>query len=202
MRNFPPVPRVPAGSSRPRYSPLRILPAPVRRSPPPRTRRASTPAAGQTAKTSFSSAPPLSAHGQQVISLFCLYYPGFRTECQIKSDKNRLFPIKNALPSKETGGRFSLSKNLFFKYFLGAAHASLSAAKLWPASEVREVGACQGALPLGCPRFFEKNRVKLLILRTFLCHLNASADSYVSAKLVFRQSERPPIRRDGRAPDI
>ena len=41
------------------------------------------------------------------------------------------------------------NKNLFFKYFLGAAHASLSVAKLWSASEVRKVGACQGALLLG-----------------------------------------------------
>ena len=46
-----------------------------------------------------------------------------------------------------------------------------------------------GALPLPFPRFFEKNRVKLLILRAILYHFNASADSYVSAKFVFRQSE-------------
>ena len=46
-----------------------------------------------------------------------------------------------------------------------------------------------GLMPSPLPRFFEKNRVKLLILRTFLCHCNASADFYVSAKLVFRQSE-------------
>ena len=59
-----------------------------------------------------------------------------------------------------------------------------------------------GLMPLPFPRFFEKNRVKLFILRTFLCHFNASANSYVFIKLVFRQSERPPIRRDGRAPDI
>ena len=45
-----------------------------------------------------------------------------------------------------------------------------------------------GLMPSPLPRFFEKNRVKLFILRTFLCHINASADSYVSAKLVFRQS--------------
>ncbi len=84
-----------------------------------------------------------------------------------------------------------LSKKSFFEYFLGAAHVSLSVAKLWSASEVQKVGACQGALLLGFSRFFEKNRVKLLILRTFLCHFNASADSYVSAKLVFRQSAVP-----------
>ena len=77
---------------------------------------------------------------------------------------------------------------VFYDYFLGAAHASLSVAKLWSASEVRKVSAWERALPSPLPRFFEKNRVKLLILRTFLCHFNASADSYVSAKLVFRQS--------------
>ena len=46
-----------------------------------------------------------------------------------------------------------------------------------------------GLMPLPVPRFFEKNRVKLLILRTFIRNINASADFYVSAKLVFRQSE-------------
>ena len=46
-----------------------------------------------------------------------------------------------------------------------------------------------GLMPLPFPRFFEKNRVKLFILRTFLCHFNASADFYVSAKLVFPQSQ-------------
>ena len=76
-----------------------------------------------------------------------------------------------------------------FEYFLGAAHTSLSVAKLWPASEVRKLSAWEGALPLPFPRFFEKNRVKLLILRPFLFHFNASADSYVSATLVFRQSQ-------------
>ena len=49
-----------------------------------------------------------------------------------------------------------------------------------------------GLMPLPFPRFFEKNRVKLLILRTFLRHYNASADFYVSAKFVFRQSQRRP----------
>ena len=91
-------------------------------------------------------------------------------------------------------GFLAVSGMFLYDYFLGAAHASLSVAKLWSASEVREVGACQGALPLGCPRFFEKNRVKLFILRTFFRHCNASADSYVSAKLVFRQSGRLPER--------
>ena len=47
-----------------------------------------------------------------------------------------------------------------------------------------------GLMPLPFPRFFEKNRVKLLIIPTFLCNFNASADSYVSAKLVFRQSQK------------
>ena len=76
-----------------------------------------------------------------------------------------------------------------FEYFLGAAHPSLSVAKLWSASEIRKLSAWEGALPLPFPRFFEKNRVKLLILRAILYHFNASADSYVSAKFVFRQSE-------------
>ncbi|HIR61243.1 MAG TPA: hypothetical protein IAB37_06705 [Candidatus Faecivivens stercoravium] len=84
-----------------------------------------------------------------------------------------------------------LSKKSFFEYFLGAAHASLSVAKLWSASEVQKVGACQGALLLGFSRFFEKNRVKLFILRTFLYYFNASADSYVSAKLVFDSLRLP-----------
>ena len=48
-----------------------------------------------------------------------------------------------------------------------------------------------GLMPLPVPRFFEKNRVKLLILRTFLRNYNVGADSYVSAKLIFRQSESP-----------
>ena len=46
-----------------------------------------------------------------------------------------------------------------------------------------------GLMPSPLPRFFEKNRVKLLILRTFLYHFNASVDSYVYRKLVFRQSQ-------------
>ena len=46
-----------------------------------------------------------------------------------------------------------------------------------------------GLMPLPFPRFFEKNRVKLLIFRTFPGNRNASADFYVSAKFVFRQSE-------------
>src|SRR5699024_2537069 len=46
-----------------------------------------------------------------------------------------------------------------------------------------------GLMPLPFPRFFEKNRVKLLIFRTFPGNRNASADFYISAKFVFRQSE-------------
>ena len=86
-------------------------------------------------------------------------------------------------------GTAQFVEKVFFEYFLGAAHASLSVAKLWSASEVRKVSAWERALPSPLPRFFEKNRVKLLILRTFLYHFNASADSYAFAKLVFRQSE-------------
>ena len=82
-----------------------------------------------------------------------------------------------------------LVEKAFFEYFLGAAHTSLPVAKLCSASEVRHVSACQGALLLGFSRFFEKNRVKLFILRTFFRNFNASADFYVSAKLVFRQSQ-------------
>ncbi len=85
---------------------------------------------------------------------------------------------------------------------MGAAHASLSVAKLWPASEVQKAGACQGALLLGFSRFFEKNRVKLFILCTFLCHFNASADSYVSAKLVFRQSGGVSTAGNACSPDV
>ncbi|HIR60105.1 MAG TPA: hypothetical protein IAB37_00790, partial [Candidatus Faecivivens stercoravium] len=89
-------------------------------------------------------------------------------------------------------GAFELVEKVFFEYFLGAAHASLSVAKPWLASEVRQLSAWEGALPLPFPRFFEKNRVKLLIFRTFLYHFNASADFYVSAKLVF--DSLTPIR--------
>ena len=46
----------------------------------------------------------------------------------------------------------------------------------------------RGSAP-SIPAIFEKNRVKLLILRAILYHFNASADSYVSAKFVFRQSK-------------
>ena len=49
-----------------------------------------------------------------------------------------------------------------------------------------------GLMPSPLPRFFEKNRVKLFILRTFLCHFSAGADSYISAKLIFRQAGLPP----------
>ena len=75
-------------------------------------------------------------------------------------------PSKNPVTFRLRG--FSLSKKSFFEYFLGAAHASLSVAKPCSASEVRHVAACQGALLLGFSRFFEKNRVKLLIFRKFL----------------------------------
>src|SRR5699024_1348152 len=51
-----------------------------------------------------------------------------------------------------------------------------------------------GLMPLPFPRFFEKNRVKLFILRTFLCHFSAGADSYISAKLIFRQAAPPSLR--------
>ena len=87
------------------------------------------------------------------------------------------------------GRRLQFVEKVFFEYFLGAAHASLSVAKLWSASEVRKVSAWEGALPLPFPRFFEKNRVKLFILHTFLCHFNTSADSYVSIKM--EDAERP-----------
>ena len=92
-------------------------------------------------------------------------------------------------PGRKIPGGIQLVEKVFFEYFLGAAHASLSVAKLWSASEVRKVIAWERALPSPLPRFFEKNRVKLLIFRTFLYYFNASADSYVSVKLVFRQSE-------------
>ena len=45
-----------------------------------------------------------------------------------------------------------------------------------------------GLMPLPFPRFFEKNRVKLLILCTYLGNKNTSAGSYVFANLVFRQT--------------
>ncbi len=83
-------------------------------------------------------------------------------------------------------GAFQFVEKVFFEYFLGAAHASLSVAKLWSTSEIRKISAWEGALPLPFPRFFEKNRVKLLILRTFSCHFVANVDTYVSSKLVFR----------------
>ena len=82
-------------------------------------------------------------------------------------------------------GAIQFVEKIFFEFFLGAAHVSLSVAKLWSALEVRKLSTWEGALPLPFPRFFEKNRVKLLILRTFLGNRNTSADSYVSAKLVF-----------------
>ena len=43
-------------------------------------------------------------------------------------------------------------EKVFFEYFFGAAHASLSVAKLWSASEVRKLSAWEGALPLPFPR--------------------------------------------------
>ncbi len=46
-----------------------------------------------------------------------------------------------------TGCRKSL-----FEYFGGAAHVSLSGAKLWSASEVQKVSAWEGALPLPFPQ--------------------------------------------------
>src|SRR5699024_5669554 len=70
---------------------------------------------------------------------------------------------------------------LIFGHFLSAAHASLSAAKLWAASKVRGVGAWERALPSPLPRFFEKNRVKLLILRPFLRDVGAGAGFDVPA---------------------
>ena len=39
-----------------------------------------------------------------------------------------------------------------FDYFLGAAHASLSVAKLWSASEVQKVSAWERALPSPLPQ--------------------------------------------------
>ena len=85
---------------------------------------------------------------------------------------------------------FQLVEKVFFEYFLCAAHPSLSVAKLWLASAIRKVITWERALPSPLPRFFEKNRVKLLILRTFLRNSHASADSRVSAKPVFRQAKR------------
>ena len=46
-----------------------------------------------------------------------------------------------------------------------------------------------GLMPSPLPRFFEKNRVKLFRLPPFLRNSSASADSCVSAKPVFRQSQ-------------
>src|SRR5699024_467242 len=51
-----------------------------------------------------------------------------------------------------------------YDYFLGAAHPSLSVAKLWSASEVRKLGAWEGALPLPFPQaLFKGLDPKLLI---------------------------------------
>ena len=77
---------------------------------------------------------------------------------------------------------FQLVEKVFFEYFLGAAHPSFWAVQPWTTSAVRKVSAWERALPSPLPRFFEKNRVKLFILRTFLRNFNASADFYVSAK--------------------
>ena len=109
-----------------------------------------------------------------------------RPQWERKPGRGRYFARQHKAPSLR---ELLAVEKVFFEYFLGAAHASLSVAKLWSASEVQELSAWEGALPLPFPRFFEKNRVKLLILRTFLRHFNASADSCVSTKLVFRQSK-------------
>ena len=53
---------------------------------------------------------------------------------------------------RQGGGQ--LVEKVFFEYFLGAAHTSLSVSKLWTASEVRRVITWEGALPLPVPRFF------------------------------------------------
>ena len=89
---------------------------------------------------------------------------------QFAENRNRERPCRN-----QSAARSQFIEKVFFEYFLGAAHASLSMAKLCSASEVRQVSAWEGALPLPFPRFFEKNRVKLLIFRTFLRDFNASA---------------------------
>ena len=44
------------------------------------------------------------------------------------------------------------AENVFLEHFLGAVQASLSVAKLWPASEVRTVSAWERALPSPLPR--------------------------------------------------
>ena len=92
----------------------------------------------------------------------------------LKSLGGNTVPVRSRLaaPSKKPRNLpvagFHLVEKVFFEYFLGAAHASLSVAKPCSASEVRHVAACQGALLLGFSRFFEKNRVKLLIFRKLL----------------------------------
>ena len=91
----------------------------------------------------------------------------------LKSLGGNTVPVRSRLaaPSKKPRNLpvagFQLVEKVF-EYFLGAAHASLSVAKPCSASEVRHVAACQGALLLGFSRFFEKNRVKLLIFRKLL----------------------------------
>ena len=59
-------------------------------------------------------------------------------------------------PGRKIPGGIQLVEKVFFEYFLGAAHASLSVAKLWSASEVRKVITWERALPSPLPRFFEK----------------------------------------------
>ena len=75
-----------------------------------------------------------------------------------------------------------------YDHFLCAAHPSLQVVQLWTASEVREPAAWERALPSPLPRFFEKNRVKLLICRTLFRGFGAGADTYAAA--VNGQSER------------
>ena len=58
--------------------------------------------------------------------------------------------IKNRLPG--IPGKPQLVEKVFFAYFWGAAHASLSVAKLWSASEVRKVITWERALPSPLPQ--------------------------------------------------
>ena len=111
------------------------------------------PSPSEIALTGHSAAQaPQAMHSSEILYamvkytslLVCLYCNSFGGK------KQGLFLKKNQIRGFFCRSLAGNTGKFFLKHILGAAHASFRAGQPWTASEVREAGACQGALLLGC----------------------------------------------------
>ena len=113
------------------------------------------PSPSEIALTGHSAAQaPQAMHSSEILYamvkytslLVCLYCNSFGGK------KQGLFLKKNQIRGFFCRSLAGNTGKFFLKHILGAAHASLSAAKPWTASEVRRLAAWERALPSPLPR--------------------------------------------------